>query len=129
MVRLVDGNFHIKYIPNGGDFTSLDNKIPEKFYPCVDGHFWLVRNGKIIDTYFDEYDYIRKVNGCNDKQVYLPASPLVQAVIKQKYAVVNESRNIKQEDWKTFGKEPTPYRCYKNANDSKKLRCSVLGWR
>ena len=36
-------------------------------YPSIDGHFWVVRNGEIIDTDFEWYDYCRKVNKCVDK--------------------------------------------------------------
>ena len=27
--------------------------------PKIDGHFWVERNGKIIDPYFKEYDLIK----------------------------------------------------------------------
>ena len=31
-------------------------------FPRFDAHFWVEREGKIIDFYFEEYDYIKRVN-------------------------------------------------------------------
>ena len=28
----------------------------------MDGHFWIVRNGEIIDPYFEEYDMVKVIN-------------------------------------------------------------------
>ena len=51
----------------------------------MDGHFWVVRDGKIIDPYFKSYDYVIKVNNLEGDRVYLPASPLIQAVMKKRF--------------------------------------------
>lgn len=51
----------------------------------MDGHFWVVRDGKIIDPYFDNYDYVIKINKLEGDRVYLPASPLIQQIMKKKF--------------------------------------------
>ena len=49
--------------------------------PDIDGHFWIVRNGKIIDWDFDEYSQIRKIWGCNKTKTYLPAPEITQKLM------------------------------------------------
>ena len=107
--------------------------LKRKSYPCVDGHFWLVRNGKIIDPYFDDYTFVKKVQGCNNKQVYLPASPLVQTILKRKFAEVDESWGVtKQFIIDDFNGKPLSGRCYHNARmlmeDGDELVFGSMGW-
>lgn len=60
-------------------------------FPLTDGHFWVERDGKIIDPDFTEYIQICKIRNCNPKdKKYLPASPMIQSVfIKQFTKVMN----------------------------------------
>jgi hypothetical protein len=103
-----------------------------KGYPTIDGHFWLVRDGKIIDPYFNDYDYIKRVQGCNNKQVYLPASPLVQAVMKKKFYEVEQTLGVSKDFWKKFSPKPTANRCWQNAHilmeDGDELVFGSMGW-
>jgi len=46
-----------------------------------DGHFWVEKDGKNIDIYFSEYDYIKKFWKCKGEMCYVQAPPLVQAVM------------------------------------------------
>ncbi len=41
--------------------------------PVVDGHFWIERDGVIIDPTFPEYDIIRRLNGCTSVQKHQKA--------------------------------------------------------
>ena len=49
--------------------------------PTIDGHFWIVRDGKIIDWEFREYDIIRMVRNCNKEKDYLPAPEMTQKIM------------------------------------------------
>jgi hypothetical protein len=49
-----------------------------------DGHYWIERDGEVIDPNFDEYDKIKKINGCIGKRVYLKANQIVTAVMLKK---------------------------------------------
>ena len=50
--------------------------------PTIDGHFWVVRDGKIIDTDFEDYAYICKVRNLirKDKH-YLEAPVMTQKIM------------------------------------------------
>jgi hypothetical protein len=47
-------------------------------FPTIDGHFWIVRNGEILDIEFQEYSYIKKVRNCDDGMVYKEADAVTQ---------------------------------------------------
>ena len=49
----------------------------------MDAHFWVVRNGEIVDTYFEEYDMIKRANGVNPNEpvIHCPASPEIQEML------------------------------------------------
>lgn len=36
-----------------------------------DGHFWVERDGQIIDPWFNEYDFVISVHGCLKERRYL----------------------------------------------------------
>jgi hypothetical protein len=55
--------------------------MEEQAMKPFDGHFWVVKEDNNIDTYFTEYDYIKKINKCDGEMKYLQAPPLVQAVM------------------------------------------------
>jgi len=50
-------------------------------FPSFDGHFWVERNGEIIDFHFPEYDFIKKVNGCSGEPIYLSAPLETQQLV------------------------------------------------
>jgi len=56
----------------------------------MDGHFWVVRNGEIIDPYFKYYDYVKNVNGLEGDRKYIPAPELIQKVMKKKFIEARE---------------------------------------
>ena len=51
----------------------------------MDGHFWIMRDGEIIDPYFKEYDMVKVINNLEGDRKYLPAEELIQKVMKKKY--------------------------------------------
>lgn len=51
-------------------------------FPTVDGHFWVVRDGKIIDPHFPDYDVICRIQKASKKDKdYLPAPELTQKLV------------------------------------------------
>jgi hypothetical protein len=73
--------------------------------PVIDGHFWVVRDGKIVDINFPEYDKIRQVRGCEKETcVYLPAPEMTQKIMTDMFH--NSVKKIMgKEDWKDCMKE------------------------
>jgi len=53
-------------------------------FPTIDGHFWVEREGEIIDPHFNTYDTICRIRNCDPKQPksYLPAPEMTQTIIK-----------------------------------------------
>ena len=49
--------------------------------PIIDGHFWIERDGKIVDTYFKGYDYVKKVNNLTGEMVYKEADDTTQKIM------------------------------------------------
>jgi len=50
----------------------------------MDGHYWVERDGKVIDPYFKDYDFMKLFWNLTDEQVWLPAPPLIQEIFKKK---------------------------------------------
>jgi hypothetical protein len=66
--------------------------------PVIDGHLWVVKDGKIIDPHFKNYNFIANVRGVSNKKNYLPAEPRVQEVLIKKWSDFLE--NIPLDGWK-----------------------------
>jgi hypothetical protein len=52
----------------------------------IDGHFWVERNGKIIDPHFAEYDMIAKIRECDSQTKNYVEAPLFTQVLMYFYA-------------------------------------------
>jgi len=50
-------------------------------FPTIDGHFWVVRDEKIIDIDFPGYDMIRRIRNCKNKAVHLEADEITQRLM------------------------------------------------
>jgi hypothetical protein len=58
-------------------------------FPTTDGHFWVVRDGIIIDTIFAEYKTICRVRNADVKTLsYLPAPEMTQKLMINMYKKV-----------------------------------------
>ena len=53
-------------------------------FPTIDGHFWIERDGKIVDIEFKEYDFIKTIHNLADGMVYKEADTLTQTVMIEK---------------------------------------------
>lgn len=99
--------------------------------PQLDGHFWVERDGIIIDPYFKEYDYIRHIQGCKGKQVYLQAPIHVQVVIFYLYRIRDEQFNL--DDDFVRKRSPRFANCWINARAEQaknggKIVFGSMGW-
>lgn len=77
-------------------------------YPSIDGHFWVERDGQIIDWDFPWYDIVRSLNGCVKKAApqYAEADPLVQKVMIRMYQQVTQKVfGLEAEDWSVCAKK------------------------
>ena len=49
--------------------------------PTIDGHFWIERDGEIIDWDFPQYSKMRAMWGCGTEKKYLPAPEMTQKIM------------------------------------------------
>ena len=101
-----------------------------------DGHYWVVRDGKIIDPMFKSYEEVKSICGLKGDPIYLPADDLTQQVFKKKLSIkINklEERGLhflgRKGDWKI-----TDGCCDMNAYTEQKLRggeiiFGSMGWK
>jgi hypothetical protein len=93
-----------------------------------DGHYWVERNGKIIDIDFPEYQLIKAMKGCKGKCQYKEAPIDVQKVF---------IKSIKTEELENGMKRNIPpsfNRCQYNAYMEQKLHggrivFGSMGWK
>jgi len=53
-----------------------------KSFPTIDGHFWVERDGEIIDPHFDKYDVVKKIHSAvGTKNIHLPADNMTQKIM------------------------------------------------
>jgi len=61
-------------------------------YPTIDGHFWVVRDGKIIDPVFDGYKYVCKVHDADVTTLsHIPAPIMTQKIMINIFTKVVEN--------------------------------------
>ena len=67
--------------------------------PVIDGHFWVERNGKILDTDFAEYGIIRKYHNLTGGMVYKEADNLTQALMILKFKKALNNVGLAEDDY------------------------------
>ena len=61
-------------------------------YPTIDGHFWVVRDGKIIDPVFNGYKYVCKVHDADVTTLsHIPAPMMTQKIMINIFTKVMEN--------------------------------------
>jgi len=68
---------------NTPENRMLNSFMTELSNTPIDGHFWVEKDGKVIDPYFIEYDYLKKYHN-GTSITYLPAPELIQKVMNGK---------------------------------------------
>ena len=64
-------------------------------FPEIDAHFWVIRDGKVIDPSFSQYKMIERMWDCDtNNKDYLPAPEITQKImIEQHYRVLKTRFN------------------------------------
>ena len=61
---------------------SMTSQVKGIRFPLVDAHFWVVRDGEIIDFGFPEFTEIEKMHDCDsNKKNYIPAPEMTQQIM------------------------------------------------
>ena len=95
-----------------------------------DGHFWVIRDGKVIDKSFPEWDMVISINKLDrKKQIYLPADDMTQRLWKQKCQKEYLTEDFSALDW-----TPRYGWCYQNAlheiaKNGGELVFGSMGWK
>ena len=106
--------------------------------PIIDGHFWIVRDGNILDTYFDEYDIVKKIHNLTGNMVYKEADAFTQALMVLKFRKSLEKCGINEDKYVALKREvgmnePRPNDCYFNCllvmKEGDELKFGSMGWK
>ena len=87
----------------------------------IDGHFWVVRNGEIVDPYFSVYDQIKQANGVNVSapNAYCAASAETQNVmtslLEEAVTEIFGTSALFLRSFEQYLGGPQPYQCLTNA--------------
>jgi hypothetical protein len=101
----------------------------------IDGHFWVERDGVIIDPHFELYDKIIEIRKCTTKVAHKEAPKSTQDKMIKMYE--EYFQKMRGDDWKTvFARvfaTPKPNNCVQNAiaevtNNGGRLVFGSLGW-
>ena len=115
------------------------------FFPSIDGHFWVERDGKIIDPYFKEYEMIKKINKLGNEQVHLEAEETIQKIMIEMFKRKTKSA-LGGEDWdevmkncinllKSFNRDKICFnRCWFNcileiSKNGGEIKFGSMGWK
>jgi hypothetical protein len=95
-----------------------------------DGHFWVVRDGRIIDPFFKEYNEVIRINKLDrTQQRYLPADENTQRLWKTRCELRKWNFEFNKETW-----VPLHGFCYQNAvseifKNGGELVFGSMGWK
>jgi len=107
-------------------------------FPTIDGHFWVVRNGQIIDTDFKEYNSVKMINGCSGGMVYKEADKITQKIMTAMFMKCLESMGFDMESFKRFSVEnkrasPRFNSCFQNClttyQEGDEIKFGSMGWK
>ena len=119
---------------------SNKSKMTSKTYnfPTIDGHFWVERDGKIIDDDFKTHAYIKNVNKCSGDKMYKEADALTQKVIISMFNRALASHGMTHQQFRDFSisvgfTEPRENSCFQNSvmrlKDGDVLKFGSMGWK
>ena len=115
--------------------TGLHYVRTNMLFPIIDGHFWIERNGKIIDNDFKEYDYIKHQQNCGGEMKYKEADSQTQLIIIKIFKRSLSSMGLDYDSFKKImaGQSQKIYQCYQNCllilQDGDVLKFGSMGWK
>jgi hypothetical protein len=107
-------------------------------FPTIDGHFWVERDGKILDDDFKEHEYIKHVNKCSGGKMYKEADALTQKVIISMFNRALTSHIGDYQQFRDFSikmgiTKPIFQCCFQNSvmrlKDGDVLKFGSMGWK
>ena len=120
-------------------FLYVSNHINYKIMlPTIDGHFWVVRNGKILDTDFAEYSMIKKFHNLTGNMVYKEADDLTQTLMIIKFRRALNEVGLCEDDYVELKKgiyngKVVANNCYYNSllvmKEGDELKFGSMGWK
>jgi hypothetical protein len=105
--------------------------------PTIDGHFWIERDGKIVDTYFKGYDYVKKVNNLTGEMVYKEADDTTQKIMIMMFRKSLAKAGMSEDEYVALKKllgmnKPAEDDCYFNCllelKEGDMLKFGSMGW-
>ena len=69
-------------------------------FPSIDGHFWLERDGKVIDTEFKQYEWVRMINNLGGEKKYKEADATTQFIMISMFDKCLEKNGLNREEFK-----------------------------
>jgi hypothetical protein len=125
--------------------TTSDKQMTNNHYPTIDAHFWVERDGVIIDPYFQTYDQSKKFWNLSNEQVYLEADQSIQRImieihtrVLKKVFIKNDLQEALQEHAEFCIKydtdKPQPNRCWRNVclevyKNGGQIKFGSMGWK
>ena len=114
-------------------------------YPIIDAHFWVERDGVIIDPYFKTYDQVKKFWDLSNDQVYLEADQSIQKIMIEIHTRVLK-KQTKKNDFQEALQEHCEFckkfnadkalsdRCWRNVclevyKNGGQIKFGSMGWR
>ena len=105
-------------------------------FPTIDAHFWIEREGRIVDIEFKSYDYIKQVHSLQDGMVYKEADEMTQKIMISIFMKVLEGVGLDKHTFKHIvakGYFPCMGCCFQNCmmdwRDGDVLKFGSMGWR
>jgi hypothetical protein len=114
-------------------------------YPVIDAHFWVERDGVIIDPYFKTYDKVKNFWNLSNDQVYLEADQSIQKIMIEIHTRVlkkHTKKNDFQEALQEHGEFCIKYEanmnipncCWRNAclevyKNGGQIKFGSMGWK
>jgi hypothetical protein len=107
-------------------------------FPTIDGHFWIERNGEIIDDDFKEYEFIKRAQGCSGEKKYKEADALTQVIITKMFDRALASQGLDHAKFREFClmyglDKPRVNCCFQNCvlrfQEGDTIKFGSMGWR
>jgi hypothetical protein len=107
-------------------------------FPTIDGHFWVERDGKILDDDFKEHEYIKHANKCSGGKMYKEADALTQKVIISMFNRALTSQGFDYQQFRDFSSmlgltKPMFQCCFQNSvmrlKEGDVLKFGSMGWK
>jgi len=140
-----EGKIKFKFIRPEVEEADVEREVPEGVYPRIDGHFWVERDGAVVDFDFPSYLQCKEFWKCSPsaKPQYLPAPSkaeedalwVFEACIRRRYKMLPDEHSWDEVCKRCLQRWPSPVsnECYQNAvaeigRNGGKLRFGSMGW-